>query len=99
MGPIPCGLWDICGPPYSTKTHGPYVLRLEPEKWTVTFGRTGFLMHGDSKQNPGDASEGCIIQGPLVRMTVWQSGDRRLRVIADHADLYPVPDLDGNISV
>jgi hypothetical protein len=89
VGPIPCGKWEICGPPYDTTKHGPYVLRLEPEPGTITFGRTGFLMHGDSIERPGTASEGCIIQERRVRSMVWQSGDIMLEVVADLAPKLP----------
>src|SRR5579883_1483500 len=61
VGPIPQGDWTITGPPVDTKTHGPYVLKLTPAIETETFGRSGFLMHGDSKEHPGTASQGCII--------------------------------------
>ena len=86
VGPIPEGDWTISGPPVDTKSHGPYVLRLIPEPETETFGRSGFLMHGDSKEHPGTASEGCIIVPKAVREKVWKSGDRELTVIADHPE-------------
>lgn len=81
MGPIPQGDYDICGPPYDTKTHGPYVLRLEPCPGTITFNRAGFLIHGDSLESPGEASEGCIILPRATRSRIWQSGDTKLEVI------------------
>lgn len=66
VGPCPCGFWDIS---YlgDTETHGPCVLRLTPHSGTETFGRDGFLCHGDSKENPGTASLGCIIQPRIIR--------------------------------
>jgi|1186.fasta_scaffold03413_2 hypothetical protein len=85
VGPIPRGDWSITGPPVDTKTHGPYVLRLTPEPETETFGRSGFLMHGDSKEHPGTSSEGCIIVPRAVREEVCKSGDRDLKVVADDA--------------
>jgi hypothetical protein len=93
VGPIPAGLWDICGPPFETQQHGPYVLRLEPEPVTTTFGRTGFLMHGDSIQHPGEASKGCIIMDRVTRTRVYQSGDTKLQVISG------LPVIDPEISV
>jgi Protein of unknown function (DUF2778) len=84
VGPIPQGHWAITGPPADTKTHGPYVLRLTPELETETFGRSGFLMHGDSKERPGTASQGCIIVPRAVREQVWKSGDRNLKVVTGH---------------
>jgi hypothetical protein len=83
VGPIPQGDWTITGPPVDTKTHGPYVLKLAPTIETETFGRSGFLMHGDSREHPGTASEGCIIVPRAVREEVWKSGDRDLKVVAD----------------
>jgi hypothetical protein len=81
VGPIPQGQWTIAGPPANTADHGPYVLRLEPSPETNTFGRSGFLMHGDSKEHPGCASHGCIILPRAARERVWTSGDRELDVI------------------
>ena len=83
VGPIPTGEWEICGPPYNTMTHGPYILRLEPKPGTATFGRVGFLMHGDSLVRPGEASKGCIIMGRIARTKVWESGDHDLLVTAE----------------
>jgi len=82
-GPIPRGDWTISGPPANTKDHGPYVLRVEPAANTETFGRSGFLMHGDSKESPGCASEGCVILPRAVREEVWNSGDRDLEVVSE----------------
>lgn len=83
VGPIPQGDWTIAGPPVDTADHGPYVLRLNPADGTETFGRNGFLMHGDSKEHPGCASHGCIILPRTVREQVWNSGDRELEVRAE----------------
>ena len=95
LGPIPCGWWTVCGPPQVTEKHGPYVLRLIPDKGTETYGRSGFLMHGDSKEHPGTASEGCIVAPPNVRTRVWQSGDSRLQVVSG----WTAPDVTGEISM
>jgi len=83
VGPIPEGDWTIAGPPVNTPEHGPYVLRLTPKDETETFGRSGFLMHGDSKSAPGTASHGCVIMPRTVREQVWDSGDRDLQVVAE----------------
>ena len=82
VGPIPAGDWTIAGPPINIEDHGPYVLRLTPSADTDTFGRSGFLMHGDSKEHPGCASEGCVILPRPIREQVWESGDRDLQVVA-----------------
>jgi len=91
MGPIPQGDWTIIGPPFNTPDHGPNVLRLEPAAGTNTFGRDGFLMHGDNKNFPGTASQGCIIMGPNTRQRVWSSNDLDLEVVGTLA----APDADG----
>jgi hypothetical protein len=85
IGPIPHGEWTICGPPTDTIEHGPYVLRLDPAPNTETFGRSGFLMHGDSKESPGCASRGCLIFSRPQREQVWNSGDRDLKVVPEIA--------------
>jgi len=81
VGPIPQGDWTIVGPPVNTLDHGPYVLHLQPAQGTNTFGRSGFLMHGDSIEAPGCASHGCIIMPRIVREQVWNSGDTELEVV------------------
>ncbi len=81
VGPIPQGDWTIVGPPVNTAAHGPYVLTLQPAPGTNTFGRTGFLMHGDSIEAPGCASHGCVIMPRTVREQVWNSGDTELEVV------------------
>jgi Protein of unknown function (DUF2778) len=87
VGPIPQGDWTIVGPPVNTPDHGPYVLRLEPANGTNTFGRSGFLMHGDSIEAPGCASLGCVIMPRNIREQVWASGDTDLEVV-------PAPPLE-----
>lgn len=84
VGPIPQGDWTISGPPFDTESHGPYVLRLSPKSGTETFGRPGFLIHGDSVAHAGmhTASEGCIIVAHPTREQIWNSGDRDLEVVA-----------------
>ena len=80
IGPIPVGTYTI-GEPCDTDTHGPYVLRLTPDPENNMCGRAGFLIHGDSKDHPGTASQGCIIVPRSVREQVWDSGDNRLEVV------------------
>src|SRR5881296_1271037 len=60
VGPLPQGHYTI-GLPHDSATHGPYVLPLIPDPSTELFGRSAFLIHGDSKTHPGTASHGCII--------------------------------------
>lgn len=81
VGPIPCGIYAI-GAPFDDPEHGPYCLRLSPDAANQMFGRSGFLMHGDSLEHPGMASKGCIIMPHEARVAVWQSGDKELQVYA-----------------
>lgn len=79
-GPIPRGEYLI-GPPRTTPTHGPYVLTLTPDAGNEMFGRSGFLIHGDSIRLPGTASEGCVILPRSLREAIWDSGDHVLEVV------------------
>jgi hypothetical protein len=85
VGPIPVGKYFI-GTPHDTLTHGPFVLPLTPDPANVMFGRSAFLMHGDSVVEPGTASRGCIIMSRVVRKQVATSGDNVLRVISGVGD-------------
>lgn len=80
VGPIPRGLYTI-GVPFASATHGPFAIHLTPGPGNEMHGRDGFLCHGDSKEHPGAASEGCIILQRAIREQVWSSGDHRLRVV------------------
>lgn len=80
VGPIPTGAWEVAGLTVERTSHGPYVLQLLPCNGTKTFGRAGFLMHGDNIKAPGEASLGCIIMPRWARVKVWESGDRSLTV-------------------
>lgn len=79
QGPIPPGLYTI-GAPHDTDTHGPYVLSLTPDADNKMYGRSGFLLHGDSVHAPGTASKGCICIPRSAREVVWNSGEHRLQV-------------------
>lgn len=79
FGPIPCGKYAI-GKPFNSDTHGPFVLPLTPVPGAVMYGRSGFLIHGDSKSAPGTASHGCIILPRKVREAIAASGDTWLTV-------------------
>jgi hypothetical protein len=81
VGPIPRGQWSILGPPVDTTSHGPFVLHLHPDANTNCFGRSGFLIHGDSVVHPGMASLGCIILLRAAREQIWQSKDHKLQVV------------------
>lgn len=92
LGPIPCGGWTITGVIQETDEHGPFVLTLSPDATTDTFGRSGFLVHGDSISKPGCASHGCIIMPREVRESIWASGDRDLVVVADASQIIQPPE-------
>ena len=84
VGPIPRGIWHI-GDPECVETvgpHGPFVLPLTPADGTETFGRSGFLCHGDSYNHPGQASHGCIVLNRHVREAIAASHDQLLKVVA-----------------
>ena len=81
VGPLPQGLYVI-GHPVDTATHGPFVLPLTPDPGNTMFGRTGFLIHGDSLQHPGRASNGCIILPRPIREQIAASDDDELTVTA-----------------
>ena len=81
IGPIPQGKYSI-GEPHDSPEHGPFAMRLTPDPANEMFGRSSFLMHGDSLRDPGEASEGCIIMSRETREHVWSSGDHELQVTA-----------------
>lgn len=83
VGPIPEGTWTVTAMEEHSDKHGPFVLTLTPSADTVLNGRQGgtFRMHGDSLNNPGYASEGCIIMPRPVRELVWQLAQQGDNVI------------------
>lgn len=80
IGPIPQGIYTI-GPEYHDPEKGPFVMRLTPDPDNEMFGRSGFLIHGDSTKNDDSASEGCIVLGPMTRRQIAASNDKTLTVI------------------
>ena len=80
VGPIPKGKYEI-GTPHDTQSHGPHVMALSPAAGTETFGRSGFLIHGDAIADPGTASHGCIILPRTVRDKISGSGDCEIEVV------------------
>ena len=81
VGPIPQGIWLIDAF-YNSQQFGPVVAHLWPRSGTETFGRSGFLIHGDSNQHPGLASHGCIVMPATVRAAVRDSKDTLLKVVS-----------------
>lgn len=82
VGPIPRGMWNI-GPAATRPDFGSVVMSLTPQEGTDTFGRGGFLMHGDEVAHPGEelASHGCIILPKSIRQFISDSGDTQLEVV------------------
>jgi hypothetical protein len=85
VGPIPIGKYVI-GSPEDTLTHGPFVLPLVPDASNQMFGRSAFLIHGDSVVWPGTASRGCIIMPRKIRDAIALSRDKVLQVISGEID-------------
>lgn len=79
IGPIPRGKWVISRV-YNSKNTGPYTLELLPSGHNALM-RTNFRIHGQTKENWGSASRGCIVLPPSIRTQIWESGDKILTVI------------------
>lgn len=77
--PLPSGSYTI-GSPFNSHVTGSYAMRLYPDSVNNMFGRDSFEIHGDSRQHPGEASEGCIVISSSTRHEIWASGDKVLRV-------------------
>ena len=79
IGPIPRGRYTIGS---ATDHPSPFTLSLTPDPANDMCGRSGFLIHGDSVQLPGWASQGCIvIADPLIRKKIAESGIDQLSVV------------------
>jgi hypothetical protein len=78
-GTIPRGKYKI-GKAFHHHKTGQYTMRLTPVGHNA-HGRTGLLIHGDSKDNPGGASTGCIVLPLHSRMLISASKDTDLEVI------------------
>jgi hypothetical protein len=79
QGPIPRGIYKV-GTAFNSDKHGPFCLPLEPSGYNEMFGRNEFLVHGDSADHPGDASEGCVIMPRNVREAIANDEDKYLVV-------------------
>jgi len=84
VGPIPQGMWLI-DQFFNSAQFGPIVCHLWPKAGTETFGRSGFLIHGDSSAHPGLASHGCIVMSNVARAAVRDSKDTLLKVVSGTA--------------
>lgn len=85
IGPIPCGIYRI-DDSYTHPKLGVLTMDLTPDAANEMFGRSLFRIHGDSAENPGMASEGCIVLPHDARVEISkiaQTGDRLLEVVAE----------------
>jgi hypothetical protein len=80
IGPCPIGLYSISDA-YDDPKHGPISFRLIPDIFNEMFNRDNFLIHPDSIEHPGEASEGCICQNKDTRIKIRDSKDKKLAVI------------------
>jgi hypothetical protein len=67
VGPIPRGSWTINPFFDDPDGKGPVVAHLTPADSTETFGRAGFMIHGDNSALNHSASEGCIVAPRFIR--------------------------------
>lgn len=77
QGPIPRGRYEIG---HDTGSKGPLSLMLTPNGHNA-LGRDNLLIHGDSKDNPGKASQGCIVLTRQQREQIYRSKYRFLEVV------------------
>lgn len=85
LGPLPAGRYHVLGP-FDHHRFGPICFRLL-QITGPTYGRSGFLIHGDSIARPGKASSGCIILGRDAREAVREFDVEYLDVSASTAPL------------
>jgi hypothetical protein len=81
-GPIPRGVYGITRFFDDPGGKGPIVSHLLPVADTNTWGRSGFMIHGDNAAANHTASHGCIILAHAIRETLMGSNDRVLEVVA-----------------
>jgi hypothetical protein len=82
VGPLPCGFYTMTELIEDDPITGRYTIVLVPDASNEMFGRDAFRIHGDSIEEPGNASDGCIVQYLDNRVTAWTSPDHRLEVVA-----------------
>ena len=81
VGPLPAGRWAM-GPAFDHARLGTCCIPLLPLPGTRTYGRSGFLVHGDSRKQPGAGSHGCVVMPLAVRQQLAAASDRVLEVVA-----------------
>ena len=74
VGPTPKGIYKM-GTPFDSDHTGPYSIPLIPDPSNNMYGRSAFLMHGDDKEHPGEASHGCQIFPRSVRQLAYATGE------------------------
>ena len=79
-GPLPKGFYRV-GLPVDHPRLGPMAFRLHPYRTNRMCGRSGFWVHGDSAQNPGQASHGCIILDRAARSAIVEYDVRSIEVL------------------
>jgi hypothetical protein len=80
VGVIPQGDWEIGRFFDDPGGKGLCVAHLTPLPGTHTFGRAGFMIHGDNSLGNHTASEGCIVLPRVAREMMRSSEDRVLSV-------------------
>jgi hypothetical protein len=81
VGPIPMGSYEI-GPAMNSPQMGPHVMSLTPFLSNEMYGRSGFFIHGDAINDPGHASDGCVVMPLQTRIAISTSGDDVLDVVS-----------------
>ena len=81
QGPLPEGIYTM-GTMRDDPVMGRDVIPLTPDPANEMHGRSGFYIHGDSVQHPGMASHGCIVTAHPTRISMNDSDDRTLKVMA-----------------
>lgn len=87
VGPLPAGKYIIQAPADDAQV-GEYAMRLIPDPANQMYLRADFFIHGDSREHPGEASDGCIVLDLPARQAIWASGDHLLLVISYEEDLW-----------
>jgi hypothetical protein len=82
VGPIPQGDWAIGDFFDDLGGKGPIVAHLKPMPGTETFGRSGFMIHGDNAAMDHTASHGCLVLPHPLRAQIAASAERQLTVTA-----------------
>lgn len=99
VGPIPRGKWNV-GNAYNSNATGPATIILTPQEeggpdLKALNRNNDFRIHGDKKNDPGNASHGCIIMPRSVRDVIINNKDgAELEVLEDE----PKIEMDIEVS-